>query len=96
MTDLNAILTVASRDFREESPPARRMARTGLPFLGILGREDKRVNAALYSVGVNPIDGTVWGTSLGFPGSVVRLDPGSSPPATAMAGRRPASDAARY
>jgi pimeloyl-ACP methyl ester carboxylesterase len=36
---------VASRDFREESPPARRMARTGLPFLGILGSEDKRVKA---------------------------------------------------
>ena len=26
----------------------------------------------LYSVGVNPNDGTVWGTSLGFPGYVVR------------------------
>ncbi|MDX6649164.1 MAG: hypothetical protein QOJ97_1115 [Solirubrobacteraceae bacterium] len=36
---------VASRDFREESPPARRMAQTGLPFLGILGGEDERVKA---------------------------------------------------
>ncbi|HEX8167612.1 MAG TPA: carboxypeptidase-like regulatory domain-containing protein [Beijerinckiaceae bacterium] len=47
--------------------------------------KDKRVTAAIYSVGVNPVDGTVWGTSLGFPGYVVRLDPGADPPRTALA-----------
>ena len=38
--------------------------------------KDKRINAAIYSVGVNPVDNSIWGTSLGFPGYVVRLDPG--------------------
>jgi hypothetical protein len=47
--------------------------------------KDARVVAALYSVAVNPVDGTVWGTSLGFPGRIVRLDPGQDPPATALA-----------
>ena len=47
--------------------------------------KDKRVTAALYSVAVNPVDGTVWGTSLGFPGYAVRLNPGADPPETALA-----------
>jgi len=47
--------------------------------------KDKRINAALYSVSVNPVDGSIWGTSLGFPGRIVRLDPGASPPETALA-----------
>jgi hypothetical protein len=47
--------------------------------------KDKRVAAALYSVAVNPADGTVWGTSLGFPGYIVRLNPGSDPSHTALA-----------
>ena len=38
--------------------------------------KDKRVAAALYSVAVNPVDGSVWGTSLGVPGYVVRVNPG--------------------
>lgn len=46
--------------------------------------KDKRVNAGIYSVAPAP-DGSVWGTSLGFPGAVVRLVPGSHPPATALA-----------
>ena len=32
-----------------------------------------------------PVDNSVWGSSLGYPGSVIRLDPGSNPPATALA-----------
>ncbi|HWZ66531.1 MAG TPA: carboxypeptidase-like regulatory domain-containing protein [Stellaceae bacterium] len=49
--------------------------------------KDKRVVAGLYSVAVNPVDGTVWGTSLGFPGPgyVVRVDPGPDPTHTALA-----------
>jgi hypothetical protein len=47
--------------------------------------KDKRIAAAFYGIGVNPADGTVWGTVLGFPGHVIRLDPGPNPPATALA-----------
>jgi hypothetical protein len=47
--------------------------------------KDKRINAAIYSVGVNPVDSSIWGTSLGFPGYIVRLDPGANPPETALA-----------
>jgi hypothetical protein len=46
--------------------------------------KDKRIIAGFYSVSPAP-DGSVWGTSLGFPGAVVRLDPGSNPPHTALA-----------
>ncbi|MCC6930975.1 MAG: carboxypeptidase regulatory-like domain-containing protein [Gemmatimonadaceae bacterium] len=46
--------------------------------------KDKRVNAGLYSVAPAP-DGSVWGTSLGYPGALVRLSPGTNPPATALA-----------
>jgi hypothetical protein len=46
--------------------------------------KDKRVVAGLYSVAVSPIDGTVWGTSLGYPGYVVRVDPGPDPAHTAL------------
>jgi hypothetical protein len=34
---------------------------------------------------VNPADGTIWGSVLGFPGSILRLDPGSDPSKTALA-----------
>ncbi len=47
--------------------------------------KDKRIVAAFYGIGVNPNDGTIWGTVLGFPGYVIRLDPGSNPPATSLA-----------
>jgi hypothetical protein len=47
--------------------------------------KDKRIAAAFYGVTVSPLDGSVWGTVLGFPGAVVRLNPGSSPPATTLA-----------
>ena len=46
--------------------------------------KDKRVIAGLYSVAVSPVDGTVWGTSLGYPGYVVRVDPGPDPTHTAL------------
>jgi hypothetical protein len=45
---------------------------------------DKRFGGAFYSVAPAP-DGSVWGTVLGFPGSVVRLNPGANPPETALA-----------
>jgi len=46
--------------------------------------KDKRISNGLYAVAPAP-DGSVWGTSLGFPGAVVRLDPGPNPPETALA-----------
>ncbi|PYN99813.1 MAG: hypothetical protein DMD91_11915 [Candidatus Rokuibacteriota bacterium] len=47
--------------------------------------DDTPIKAAFYGIGVNPNDGTIWGSVLGFPGYVIRLDPGSNPPATALA-----------
>ncbi|MSR06849.1 MAG: carboxypeptidase regulatory-like domain-containing protein [Gemmatimonadetes bacterium] len=46
--------------------------------------KDKRINAGLYSVAPAP-DGSVWGTVLGYPGAVVRLNPGPNPSETALA-----------
>jgi hypothetical protein len=46
--------------------------------------KDKRYGSAFYSVAPAP-DGSVWGSVLGFPGSVVRLTPGAHPPETALA-----------
>jgi hypothetical protein len=47
--------------------------------------KDKRVVAALYGIAFNPVDKTIWGSVLGFPGAIVRLNPGDNPPATALA-----------
>jgi len=46
--------------------------------------KDQRVVTGLYSVAVNPVDGTVWGTSRSFPGYVVRVNPGPDPAHTAL------------
>ena len=46
--------------------------------------KDKRFGGGFYSVAPAP-DGSVWGTSLGFPGAIVRLNPGPNPPKTALA-----------
>ena len=45
---------------------------------------DTRLNAAFYGLAVGP-DGMVWGSVLGFPGGIVRLNPGPNPPETALA-----------
>lgn len=44
---------------------------------------DKRIAKGLYAVSPAP-DGSVWGSSLGYPGAVIRLDPGANPPETAL------------
>jgi hypothetical protein len=46
--------------------------------------KDQRINSSFYAVSPAP-DGSVWGSTLGFPGRIVRLVPGSNPPATALA-----------
>ncbi len=33
----------------------------------------------------SPADGSVWGSTTAYPGSIVRIDPGPNPPATAIA-----------
>jgi len=45
---------------------------------------DKRIVAPFYGVAVAP-DGIVWASVLGFPGALVRLDPGPNPSETALA-----------
>ncbi len=47
--------------------------------------KDMRIGQVFYAVMPSPVDGTVWGTLRANPGSIVRLDPGSNPPATALA-----------
>ena len=46
--------------------------------------KDTRLNAAFYGLAIGT-DGMVWGTVLGFPGGIVRLNPGPNPPETALA-----------
>ena len=46
--------------------------------------KDKRIDAPFYGVAPSPVDGSIWGSVLGMPGSLVRLVPGSNPPATAL------------
>lgn len=46
--------------------------------------KDKRINAGLYAVSPAP-DGSVWGSTLGYPGGLVRLNPGPNPVETALA-----------
>ena len=38
--------------------------------------KDKRMAAAFYGIAVSPVDGTVWGSTQGFPSAIVRLNPG--------------------
>lgn len=47
-------------------------------------KRDKRIAKGFYAVSPAP-DGSVWGSSLGYPGAVIRLNPGSNPPETALA-----------
>jgi hypothetical protein len=46
--------------------------------------KDKRIVSGYYGIGVNPNDGSVWGSVLSFPGAVIRVSPGDNPPATAL------------
>jgi hypothetical protein len=46
--------------------------------------KDKRIGRGLYAV-APATDGSVWGSSLGYPGALIRLNPGTNPPETALA-----------
>ena len=55
------------------------------PDQAVAPGKDKRVAVNMYSVIVNPKDGSVWGTSLSpFPSYVVRVAPGADPTHTAL------------
>jgi hypothetical protein len=45
---------------------------------------DKRIAKGLYACSP-AADGSIWGSSLGYPGAVIRLNPGSNPSETALA-----------
>ncbi len=47
--------------------------------------KDKRVETGFYAVMPHPTDGSVWGSYRDNPGAVVRVVPGSNPPATTLA-----------
>ena len=47
--------------------------------------KDKRISGSFYGVTVSPADGSIWGSMLGFPGRIARINPGAHPPETALA-----------
>ena len=47
--------------------------------------KDMRIKVGFYAVSPSPVDGSIWGTVLGFPGAIVRLNPGSDPARTSLA-----------
>jgi len=55
------------------------------PDQPINSTQDKRIKATYYGIAVSPMDGAVWGSVMGFPGSLVRLMPGDEPSVTALA-----------
>ncbi len=46
--------------------------------------KDRRIAMNAYGIAPSPLDGSIWASVVGFPGAVIRLDPGSDPPATAL------------
>ena len=44
-------------------------------------KKDKRVQAGFYGVAPNPADGSIWGSSTGYPGYIVRVANASDPAA---------------
>ena len=45
--------------------------------------KDKRIVSGYYGIGVNPVDGSIWGLVWGS-GAVIRVNPGDNPPATTL------------
>jgi len=46
--------------------------------------KDMRIKVGYYGININPVDGSVWGSVLGFPGGVARVSPGPDPAHTAL------------
>ena len=47
--------------------------------------KDARIARGFYGVAPSPLDGSIWGSTLGMPGGLVRLVPGDDPVNTALA-----------
>ncbi|HZZ62726.1 MAG TPA: carboxypeptidase-like regulatory domain-containing protein [Roseiarcus sp.] len=47
--------------------------------------KNTRIPFGMYAISWSPADGSIWGSSLTHPGYLIRLDPGSNPPETALA-----------
>ena len=45
---------------------------------------DTRIRSGFYGVSVDPNDGSVWGSSLGMPGALLRFVPGDNPSETGL------------
>ena len=46
--------------------------------------KDTRIERGYYGVAPSPLDGSIWGSTLGMPGGLVRLVPGDAPVNTAL------------
>ncbi len=46
--------------------------------------KDARIRSGFYGVSVDPNDGSVWGSSLGMPGALLRFVPGENPSETGL------------
>jgi hypothetical protein len=46
--------------------------------------KDTRVGLGFYGIAYSPADGSIWGSNIGHPGYVLRLQPGPNPPETAL------------
>ena len=47
--------------------------------------KDTRIGLGLYGIAYSPADGSIWGSNIGHPGYVIRVQPGANPSETALA-----------
>jgi len=47
--------------------------------------KDTRLGLGLYGIAYSPADSTIWGSNIGHPGFVIRVQPGANPSETALA-----------
>jgi hypothetical protein len=46
--------------------------------------KDQRIGLGFYAIAYSPADGSIWGSNIGFPGYVLRLELGANPSETAL------------
>jgi hypothetical protein len=46
--------------------------------------KDARIHGNFYGAGISAVDGSVWGSVVSYPGTILRVVPGSDPPHTAL------------
>jgi len=47
--------------------------------------KDTRIIGDFYGIAVSPVDGSIWGSVLGYPGKIIHVIPGPNPTLTALA-----------